>query len=165
MPNAKYLAFGTSNTTFQASWGIPNLLKFCNMLQYCLKYETVQTQMLKQNSNFLFNLFSLLSIFNSMFSLSSHWFVSLLPMFSLSFFFKSPSLTLKSTVRRPYRSRCRPHRSSCDHRFSFEDSITINLKTPLSPVWSRHCHLSLKLPCRLDLNPSQPRLEVVAPLV
>ena len=41
-----------------------------NMLQYRLKYETVRTQMPFQNNNFLFNLFSLLSIFNSTFSLS-----------------------------------------------------------------------------------------------
>ena len=43
-------------------------------------------------------------IFNSTFSLSSHCLLSLQPMFSLSFFFKSPSLTLKTTVRRPHRS-------------------------------------------------------------
>ena len=40
------------------------------MLQYRLKYESVRTQLPFQNNNFLFNLFSLLSIFNSTFSLS-----------------------------------------------------------------------------------------------
>ena len=46
------------------------------MLQYRLKYETVRTQMPFPENNFLFNIFSLLSIFNSMFSLSSHCFLS-----------------------------------------------------------------------------------------
>ena len=127
------MAFGTPNTTIQASWDVLNVPKFCNMLQYCLKYETVWTQMPNQNTNFLFNLFSLLLIFNLTFSLSSHWFVSLQPMFSLSFFFRSASLTLKSTIRRP-------HRSSRRHRFSFEDSIAANLKTPSFYVSVWHSH-------------------------
>ena len=46
------------------------------MLQYRLKYETVRIQMPFQENDFLFNIFSLLSIFNSMFSLSSHCFLS-----------------------------------------------------------------------------------------
>ena len=54
------------------------------MLQYRLKYETVRTQMPCPENNFLFNIFSLLSIFNSMFSLSSHCFLS--PSTSLALF-------------------------------------------------------------------------------
>ena len=96
--------------------------------------------MLNQNTNFLFSLFSLISIFNSAFSLSSHWFVFLQPMFSLSFFFRSPSLTLKSTVRRPHQSSRRPHQLSHRHHFSFEDSITADLKTPLFYVSIWHSH-------------------------
>ena len=116
------------------------------MLQYRLKYEMVRTQMPNQNINFLFNLFSLLSIFNSTFSLSSHWFVSLQPC-SLSFFFRSPSLILKSTVRRPHRSS---HRSSIKlppspikpppslliwrlHHRRSENAIVTSLKPPLPP--------------------------------
>ena len=104
-------------------------------------------------------------IFYSTFSPSSQYFIqrffslftdlSLSNPCSLSFFFRSPSLTLKSTVRRP-------HRSSCCR---FEDAIIVGLKPPPSSVWSRHCHFGLKLPYRLDLNPSQPGLEVVALLV
>ena len=146
VPNAKYLAFSIPNTTIQASWGVLNVLKLSNMLQYRLKYETVRTQMPNQNTNFLFNLFSLLSIFNSMFSLSSHRFVSLQTMFSLSFFFRSPSLTLKSTVRRPHWLSCCPHWSSHRHRFSFEDSIVADLKTPLFYVSVWHSHHPLATP-------------------
>ena len=72
-------------------------------------------------------------IFYSTFSLSSQYliqrFLSLLIVFSLSnpcslsCFFRSPFLTLKSTVQWP-------HRSSCCHRFSFEDSIAVDLKMP-----------------------------------
>ena len=89
-------------------------------------------------------------IFYSTFSLSSQYliqrFLSLLIVFSLSnpcslsFFFRSPFLTLKSTVRRPYRS-------SCCHRFSFEDSIAANLKTPsfYVSIWHSHCPLAMPI--------------------
>ena len=140
------------------------------MLQYRLKYEAVQTQMPNWNINFLFNIFSFLSIFNSTFSLSNPCSLSL----SFSNHPPSPSNQRYSGLinqaadhrsSRPHRSiRC-PHRSSCRHRFSFEDSIATDLKTPLSPVWSRHIHLSLKLPFRLNLNPSQSQLEAVTPLI
>ena len=120
------------------------------MLQYRLKYETVRTQMPFQNNNFLFNIFSLLSIFNSTFSLSSHYFLSLQPMFSLSFFFffRSPSLTLKSTAIKPpitdqvvssfyichHSMVRRPHRSTVYHRSTSLSGILI----ALSPRRSRH---------------------------
>ena len=89
-------------------------------------------------------------IFYSTFYLSSQYLIqrflslltdfSLQPMFSLSFFFRSPSLTLKSMVRRP-------HRSSCRHRFSFEDSIAANLKTPsfYVSIWHSHCPLAMPI--------------------
>ena len=115
------------------SSALPNLKKFETRLQYRLKYETVRTQMPFPKNNFLFNIFSLLSIFYSTFSLSSHWFVSLQPRFSLSFFFRSPSLTLKSTVHWPHRSSRHPHRSSCHHRRWSEDTIVAGLKPPLPP--------------------------------
>ena len=41
VPNAKYLAFDTSNTKYRALWGVLNVSKFCGMLQYTLKYENV----------------------------------------------------------------------------------------------------------------------------
>ena len=119
---------------------------------YRLKYETVWTQMPFQNNNFLFNIFSLLSIFNSTFSLSSHCFLSLQPMISLSFFFRSPSLTLKSTAIKPpitdqvvssfyvrHRSTIRrPHRSTVLHHSTSLSGILIALsprrsQSPISP--------------------------------
>ena len=45
--NAKYFTFDTPNTTIQASCGVPNVSKICNMVQYRLKYETLQTSMPK----------------------------------------------------------------------------------------------------------------------
>ena len=133
MSNAKYLAFGTPNTKKHLPTGVVNAKTFGTSEQYRSKYGTIWTQMPNQANNILYNFFSLLSIFYSTFSLSSHKFVSLQPMFSLSFFFRSPSLTLKSTIRRP-------HRLSRRHRFSFEDSITANLKTPsfYISVWHSH---------------------------
>ena len=118
------------------------------MLVYRLKYETVWTQMPFQNNNFLFNIFCLLSIFNSTFPLSSHCFLSLQPMISLSFFFKSPSLTLKSTAIKPpitdqvvssfyvrHRSTIRrPHRSTVLHHSTSLSGILI----ALSPRRSRN---------------------------
>ena len=61
------------------------------MLQYRLKYETVRIQMPFQENDFLFNIFSLLSIFNSMFSLSSHCFLSPSTSLALSVLALSPS--------------------------------------------------------------------------
>ena len=129
------LAFDTPNTKIWASWGVSNAKDFGILLQYHLKYETVWTQMPNQTTNFLFNLFSLLSIFYSTFSLSSHRFVSLQPMFSLSFFFRSDSLTLKSMVQRRY-------------------GLWIKPPSPIKPppsllfwrlhllIWRRHCRRS-----------------------
>ena len=110
-------------------------------------------------------------IFYSTFSLSSQYFIqcflSLLTDLSLSNPC-SPSLSSLDQIPSPSNQRyggvvdcgsSHPHRSSRHHRFSFKDSIATNLKTPLSSVWCCHCHLGLKLPCRFDLNPSQPWLE------
>ena len=47
VPNAKYLAFGTTNTKNQSSSGISNLKNFGMKLQYNLKCETVRTSMSK----------------------------------------------------------------------------------------------------------------------
>ena len=160
------LAFDTPNTKIWASWGVSNAKDFGILLQYHLKYETVWTQMPNQTTNFLFNLFSLLSIFYSTFSLSSHRFVSLQPMFSLSFFFRSNSLTLKSTVQRRYGlwikppSPIKPPPSLLFwrlHRCWAEDAIVVGLMLPLPP--------QSEAACRLDLNPSQPQLEATTPLV
>ena len=157
--NSKYLAFDTPNTKISASWGVSNAKDFGILLQYRLKCETVWTQMPNETTNFLFNLFSLLSIFYSTFSLSSHRFVSLQPMFSLSFFFRSDSLTLKSTVQRRYwlwikpPSPIKPPPSLLFwrlHRCWSKDTIVVGLMLPLPP-WSEAA-------CRLDLNPSQPQL-------
>ena len=116
-------------------------------------------------------------IFYSTFSLSSQYFIqrflSLLIDLSLSNPC-SPSLSFSDQIPSPSNQRyggvvdcgsSHPHQSSRPHRFSFEDSIVADLKTPLSLVWCYHCHLGLKLPCHLDLNPSQPRLEATTPLV
>ena len=120
VPNAKYLAFGTSNTKNRASWGVLNVSKFWDMLQYRSTFGTVWTCVKKK--------------IYSTFSLSSQYciqlFLSLLTdstrVLSLSFFFKSDSLTL------PH-----PHRSSRCHRLWFEDSIVTDLKQPLSLlIWS-----------------------------
>ena len=95
-----------------------------------------------------YSTFSLLSIFNSTFSLSSHCFLSLQPMISLSFFFRSPSLTLKSTAIKPpitdqvvssfyvrHRSTIRrPHRSTVLHHSTSLSGILI----ALSPRQSRN---------------------------
>ena len=98
-----------------------------------------------QTINFLFNIFSLLSIFYSTFSLSSHWFVFLQPMFSISFFFRSDSITLLHPqingtaalwmwIKPP--SLIKPLPSllvwRLYHRWS-EDTIVAGLKQPLPP--------------------------------
>ena len=60
VPNAKYLAFGTTNTKNQSSSGISNLKNFGMKLQYNLKCETVRTSMSK--------FFLLISFTSSLFS-------------------------------------------------------------------------------------------------
>ena len=109
-----------------------------------------------QTNHFLFNFFSLLSIFYSTFSLFSQ--ICLSPTRVLSLFL------LQIKFPHPHWSP-HPYRSSCCHCLWSEDSIAADLKPPSSSVWSRHCHLGLKLPCHLDLNASQPRLKAAAPLV
>ena len=109
-----------------------------------------------QANNILFNFFSLLSIFYSTFSLFSQ--ICLSPTRVLSLFL------LQIKFPHPHWSP-HPYRSSCCHCLWSEDSIAADLKPPSSSVWSRHCHLGLKLPCHLDLNASQPRLKAAAPLV
>ena len=60
VPNAKYLAFGNTNTKNQSSLGISNLKNFGMKLQYNLKCETVRTSMSKffLLISFTFSLFS-----------------------------------------------------------------------------------------------------------
>ena len=82
LPNIWYIWH--TNHKNHPSLALPNLKKFETQLQYCLKYETVRTQMPFPKNNFLFNIFSLLSIFNSMFSLSCHCFLSLSTSLALS---------------------------------------------------------------------------------
>ena len=60
VPNAKYLAFGNTNTKNQSSLGISNLKNFGMKLQYNLKCETVRTSMSK--------FFLLISFTSSLFS-------------------------------------------------------------------------------------------------
>ena len=100
-------------------------------------------------------------IFYSTFSLSSHCFLSLQPMFSLSFFFRSPFVTLKSTAIKPpitdqaspikppitdqvvslfyirHRSTVwRPHRSMVRHRSTSLSGILIALSpSSISGLW------------------------------
>ena len=45
VPNAKYLAFGIPDTKNSPLWGVLNVLELWDMLQYALKYESVQTGM------------------------------------------------------------------------------------------------------------------------
>ena len=105
-----------------------------------------------QNNNFLFTIFSLLSIFNSTFSLSSHCFLSLQPMFSLSFFFKSPSFTLKSTaIKSSITDQASPIIDQAVSSFYIRHCWTVR-----QPHWSMVCHRSTSLssflialsPCR-----------------
>ena len=105
-----------------------------------------------QNNNFLFTIFSLLSIFNSTFSLSSHCFLSLQPMFSLSFFFKSPSFTLKSTaIKSSITDQASPIIDQAVSSFYIRHCWTVR-----RPHWSMVCHRSTSLssflialsPCR-----------------
>ena len=113
---------------------------FDTSLQYHLKYETVWIQMPNQNTNFLFNLFSLLSIFYSTFFLSFHWFVSLQPMFPLFLLqITLPHPKINGTPPSPIKllSIWRRH-----HRRS-EAATVVGLKPPLPlrskatiPPWS-----------------------------
>ena len=48
VPNAKYLAFGTPNTTKPLTSNVPNVKRFSTGEQYRSKFGTVQTQMLKK---------------------------------------------------------------------------------------------------------------------
>ena len=83
------------------------------MLQYRLKYEMVWTQMPFQNNNFLFNIFSLLSIFNSTFSLSLFSLFSLSPADVVSLFL------LQITLPHPQINSDQ----AVDHRSSFWSPI------------------------------------------
>ena len=67
VPNANYLAFGTPNTKNRLSWGVLNAKKIWDMLQYALIFDMVRMKMPNQTNHFLFNIFSLLSIFYSTF--------------------------------------------------------------------------------------------------
>ena len=56
--NAKYLTFDTPNTTIQASWGVLNVSKFYNMLQYSDNFGTVQNNIAYEFIIFLISFLS-----------------------------------------------------------------------------------------------------------
>ena len=62
------MAFDTPNTTIQVSWGVPNVSKFCNMLQYYNNFGTIQNNIAYVFIIFLFNFFSLFSHIQLVFS-------------------------------------------------------------------------------------------------
>ena len=103
-----------------------------NMLQYRLKYETVRTQMPFQNNNFLFNLFSLLSIFNSTFSLSL---THVLSLFLLQITLPHPQIngTAASSIKPPITDQA----ALTDQSAVLTDqaaAIASRLKTPSPPI-------------------------------
>ena len=132
MPNIWHLTHQTPKYEPNKVFQIPKILAHCystvsNMRRYGYKCQTKQL------------------IFYSTFSLSSQYFIQhfLSLLTDLSFSnpcslslssldqIPSPSFTLKSTVRRHCGcGSSRPHQSSCCHRFSFEDFIVADLKTP-----------------------------------
>ena len=95
------MAFGTPNTKNRASWGVLNVLKFWNMLQYRSIFGTVRTTMLKNKIIFYsislssFMTLSSLSFFSSFFPrlTSSSQFTSF-PFISSSFFLQNLHLSL-----------------------------------------------------------------------
>ena len=120
MPNIWHLTHQTSKYELHKVFQMPKILTHhystvSNMRRYGYKSQTK------------------ILIFYSTFSFSSQYLIqhflsiltdlSLSNPCSLSFFFKSPSLTLKSTVRRSHRSSC------CQS----EDAIVAGLKPPLPP--------------------------------
>ena len=108
MPNIWHI-WHTNHKNYPSS-APPNLKKFETRLQYRLKYETVRIQMPFPENNFLFDIFSLLSIFNSMFSLSSHCFLSPSTSLTLSVLVALSVLALSPSPISPRRFR---HRWSC----------------------------------------------------
>ena len=95
------MVFGTPNTKNRASWGVLNVLKFWNMLQYRSIFGTVRTTMLKNKIIFYsislssFMTLSSLSFFSSFFPrlTSSSQFTSF-PFISSSFFLQNLHLSL-----------------------------------------------------------------------
>ena len=130
MPNIWHLTHQTSKYELHKVFQLPKLLThhystISNMRRYGYK---CQTKILIFYSTFYPSSQYFIQRFFSLFT-----YLSLSNPCSLSFFFRSPSLPLKSTVRRPHRSsRCRS-----------EDAIIVGLKPPLPlrskatiPPWS-----------------------------
>ena len=132
MPNIWHLTHQTPKYEPNKVFQIPKILAHCystvsNMRRYGHKCQTKQL------------------IFYSTFSLSSHWFVFLQPMFSISFFFRSDSITLLHPqingtaalwmwIKPPSPIKPLPslHVWRLYHRWS-EDTIVAGLKQPLPP--------------------------------
>ena len=104
------------------------------MLQYRLKYETVRTQMPFQNISFLFNIFSLLSIFNSTFSLSNLCSLSLsLFLFQITLPHPQINGTAASSIKPPITDQA----ALTDQAAVLTDqaaAIASRLKTPSPPI-------------------------------